>query len=112
MLIVDLDPTSDDFDEVRRAARWTRQVLDELDLAAYLQVTGSRGVHVVTPLDRSATTDTVAAFASASRACWPPAIPARFTVEGRKASRGRRLYVDIGLYALTRGWRGRIDATG
>jgi bifunctional non-homologous end joining protein LigD len=34
VLIVDLDPTSDDFDEVRQAARWTRQVLDELDLAA------------------------------------------------------------------------------
>ena len=78
VLIVDLDPTSDDFDEVRRAARWTRQVLDELDLAAYLQVTGSRGVHVVTPLDRSATTDGVAAFASGvARPSWPPAIPAR-----------------------------------
>jgi bifunctional non-homologous end joining protein LigD len=47
LLTVDLDPSTDDFDEVRQAARWTRDVLDDLDLAAYLQVTGSRGVHVV-----------------------------------------------------------------
>ena len=52
----------------------TRQVLDELDLAAYLQVTGSRGVHVGDR--RLATTDGVAASPRASRACWPPAIPA------------------------------------
>jgi bifunctional non-homologous end joining protein LigD len=95
VLIVDLDPTSDDFDEVRRAARWTRQVLDELDLAAYLQVTGSRGVHVVTPLDRSATTDAVAAFASGVARLLAARHPGALTVEGRKASRGRRLYVDI-----------------
>jgi len=95
VLIVDLDPTGDDFDEVRQAARWTRQALDELDLAAYLQVTGSRGIHVVTPLDRSATTDVVAAFASGLARLLAARHPDELTVEGRKASRGPRLYVDV-----------------
>jgi bifunctional non-homologous end joining protein LigD len=95
VLIVDLDPTGDDFDEVRRAARWARQALDELDLAAYLQVTGSRGIHVVTPLDRSATTDDVAAFASGLARLLAARHPAELTIESRKAARGRRLYVDV-----------------
>jgi bifunctional non-homologous end joining protein LigD len=63
LLIVDLDPSGDAFDVVRRAAHATRDLLDELDLAAYLQVTGSRGIHVVTPLDRTASTEAVGAFA-------------------------------------------------
>ena len=53
VLIIDLDPSRDDFAAVVQAARWTRELLDELDLAAYVQVTGSRGLHVVTPLDRA-----------------------------------------------------------
>ncbi len=42
LLVIDLDPSTDDFDEVRRAARWSRELLDDLDLATYLQTTGSR----------------------------------------------------------------------
>src|SRR5262249_14592553 len=34
VLIIDLDPSGDDFDAVVRAARDTRELLDELDLAA------------------------------------------------------------------------------
>ena len=33
-------------------ARAVADVLDDLGLAAYLQTTGSRGLHVVTPLQR------------------------------------------------------------
>jgi bifunctional non-homologous end joining protein LigD len=95
LLIVDLDPTTDDFDEVRRAARWTRTVLDELDLPAYLQVTGSRGVHVVVPLDRSATTEAAAAFADGIAHVLAARHSDELTVETRKVSRGSRLYVDI-----------------
>jgi bifunctional non-homologous end joining protein LigD len=95
LLIVDLDPSTDDFDEVRHAARWTRDVLDDLDLPAYLQVTGSRGIHVVVPLDRTADTDAVARFAADVAAVLVARHPGELTVEGRKVSRGRRLYVDI-----------------
>ena len=63
LLMVDLDPSGDDFAVVRDAALVTRALLEELDLAAYLQVTGSRGIHVVTPLDRTTSTEAVGAFA-------------------------------------------------
>ena len=95
LLIIDLDPSTDDFEEVRRAARWTRELLEELDLAPYLQVTGSRGIHVVVPLDRSSTTDAVAAFAQAVASVLVARHPGELTVEGRKAARKQRLYVDV-----------------
>lgn len=95
LLIIDLDPSTDDFEEVRRAARWTRELFEELDLAPYLQVTGSRGIHVVVPLDRSSTTDAVAAFAQAVASVLVARHPDDLTVEGRKAARKRRLYVDV-----------------
>lgn len=94
LLTVDLDPSSDDFEEVRRAARWTREVLDELDLPAYVMVTGSRGMHVVTPLDRSAVTGEVAAFALDVARVLTARHPDELTVEFSKSSRGQRLYVD------------------
>lgn len=95
LLIVDLDPSSDEFDDVRRAARWVRAVFDELDLAAYIEVSGSRGIHVVAPLDRSATTDAVAAFAMGVALLLAARHPDDLTVEGRKANRKGRLYVDV-----------------
>ncbi|HKY67465.1 MAG TPA: non-homologous end-joining DNA ligase, partial [Acidimicrobiales bacterium] len=95
LLIVDLDPSSDDFGEVVRAAHWVREVFDELDLAPYLEVTGSRGIHVVAPLDRSSTTDAVAAFAMGVAHLLAARHPDDLTVEGRKAKRAQRLYVDV-----------------
>jgi bifunctional non-homologous end joining protein LigD len=95
LLIVDLDPSSDDFGEVVRAARWVRAVFEELDLAAYAEVSGSRGIHVVAPLDRSATTDAVAAFAMGVAHLLAARYPDELTVEGRKVARKGRLYVDV-----------------
>lgn len=95
LLIVDLDPSAEDFADVRRAALHTKQVLDELDLLAYVQVTGSRGVHVVSPIERSATTDAVGAFAGAIAALLAARHPEELTTEFRKRSRGRRVYVDV-----------------
>ncbi len=96
LLVVDLDPSGDDFEEVRRAARWTRTVFDELDLPAYLQTTGSRGLHVVAPLDRTADTETVATFAHDVARLLAARHPDALTAEFRKAARGGRLYVDTG----------------
>lgn len=95
LLVVDLDPSGPDFEEVRSAGRRTLELLDELDLAAFLQVTGSRGLHVVVPLDRSATTEAVGAFAQGIAAVLATRHPDELTVEGRKRDRRGRLYVDV-----------------
>lgn len=106
LLVIDLDPSTDDFEEVHRAARWTRDLLEELDLASYLQVTGSRGIHVVVPLDRSANTEQVAAFAHGVARVLAERHPDELTDETRKADRGERLYVD----ANRNGWAQTVIA--
>ena len=94
LLIIDLDPSRDDIAAVVQAARWTRELLDELDLAAYVQVTGSRGLHVVTPLDRSATTDEVGSFADGLATLLAARHPGELTHQFSKSARGDRLYLD------------------
>jgi bifunctional non-homologous end joining protein LigD len=79
---------------VRQAARWTRELLDELDLASVLQVTGSRGLHVVVPLDRSADTAVVDAFAADVARVLAARHPDELTAEFSKAARKGRLYLD------------------
>ncbi len=95
LLVIDLDPSTDDFAEVRRAARWTRELLEELELVPYLQTTGSRGVHVVTPLDRSADTDQVVAFVQDLALELADRHPDALTAEFRKADREQKLYLDV-----------------
>lgn len=93
-LIIDLDPTGEDFGEVREAARITREAFDELELPAYLKLTGSRGVHVVAPLDRSAGFDRVRELARGIAELCASRDQELLTVETRKEKRRGRLFVD------------------
>ena len=95
LLVIDLDPSSDDFDDVREAARRARDLFDELDLVPFVQVTGSRGLHVVAPLDRSADTEEVGRFAFDMAQLLAARYPEDLTAEHRKAARLGRLYVDV-----------------
>ena len=94
LLVFDLDPPDDDFDLVRFAARTIRVKLQDMDMPAFAMTTGSRGLHVVTPLDRTADFDTVRAWARslAEKLAW--SIPDSFTTELSKEKRGRRLFID------------------
>ena len=56
-MVLDLDPSDQDFEKVRRAARDARALLEEVGLVPFLQTTGSRGLHLWVPLDRSADFD-------------------------------------------------------
>jgi bifunctional non-homologous end joining protein LigD len=102
-LVFDLDPPDGDLGPARGAARLLRGVLEEAGLAAYLMTTGSRGYHVVAPLDEKAGFDDARAFARDVAAALADRDPDRFTVEQRIASRKGRLYLDTGrnAYAQT-----------
>jgi bifunctional non-homologous end joining protein LigD len=93
-LILDLDPAGDDFTRVQDAARLTRELLDELELPSFVQTTGSRGLHVVVPLDRSAGFDAVRDFAHRLAARLAERHPDRLTAEQRKAARRGRVFID------------------
>jgi bifunctional non-homologous end joining protein LigD len=93
-LVFDLDPPDSDFEPVRRAARVIREMLDGLGLVSFVMTTGSRGAHVVVPLDRSADFDAVRGFAKDVATGAAQRAPDELTVEMRKKDRGDRLFLD------------------
>jgi bifunctional non-homologous end joining protein LigD len=94
-LVIDLDPPpGGDFATVRRAARWTGELLSELGFAPFAQVTGSKGIHVWTPLRRRARHDEVRAFAGDIGRVLAARHPAELTTEWRKEKRDGRILVD------------------
>lgn len=96
-LIVDLDPPEGmDLAVLRAAARLLRDLCAEVGLTAFLKTSGSRGYHVVVPLDATAPTGEVAALAAGLAAEAARRDPGHLTTEFRKAGRGDRLYLDVG----------------
>jgi bifunctional non-homologous end joining protein LigD len=93
-LIVDLDPSNGRPAEVRRAARDFGTLLRELGLEPFAMTTGSRGYHVVAPLQRRQDFDDVRAFARDLAEVAAERDP-RLTVEQRKAKRGDRILIDV-----------------
>lgn len=93
-LIFDLDPSDSDFEPVRLAARLLHDLLEDIGLVPFVMTTGSRGAHVVAPLDRSADFDTVRAFAKDVADLLARRHPDDLTVEMRKEDRGDRLFLD------------------
>ncbi|MFF2521006.1 non-homologous end-joining DNA ligase [Streptomyces liangshanensis] len=94
-LVFDLDPAGDTFEPVRRAATQLGELLGELRLPSALLTTGSRGLHVIVPLDGRSGFDEVRAFAADVARTLAARDPDHLTTEVRTAARGGRLYLDI-----------------
>jgi bifunctional non-homologous end joining protein LigD len=93
-LMIDLDPSTDDFSIVRETALNLRELLDDLGLFAVVKTSGSRGLHIVVPLDRSADIDFVRVLARDLAELLALRDPKRVTIETSKKERGDRLFVD------------------
>ncbi|MFI5684280.1 non-homologous end-joining DNA ligase [Streptomyces sp. NPDC051636] len=94
-MVFDLDPSGDDFSAVREAARLLGGLLDDLRLPSALMTTGSRGLHVVVPLNGHHGFDEVRAFARDVAELLAAEHPDRLTTAARKKDRGERLYLDV-----------------
>jgi bifunctional non-homologous end joining protein LigD len=95
LFIMDLDPSTEDFSVVQRAALATRDLLQDLGLAVFVKTSGSRGLHVVVPLRRTSTFGDVRAFATEVAGELERRHPDELTTEWRKVNRGDRLYLDV-----------------
>ena len=93
-LVFDLDPSDDDFAKVQTVARAVKDGLDRLDLKSFVQTTGSRGLHIVLPLDRSAVFEPLRGFVRKFAQNIADDLPDIATVEQRKAKRGDRVLID------------------
>jgi bifunctional non-homologous end joining protein LigD len=102
-LIIDLDPTTDDVEDVRFAARAARELLVGAGLRPHLMATGSRGFHVVVPIRRTEAFDDVRAVTRGLADALARRAPERLTTAARKADRGERVYLDVlrNAYAAT-----------
>ena len=93
-LVFDLDPPSDDFGIVRDVAFRMRDLLNHLGLTAFLKTTGSRGLHLVVPLDRKLQFEEVRAIARDIADEMVSRNPNHVTTEPLKKNRGERLFLD------------------
>jgi len=95
LLVLDLDPPDGRFDLVRRAARLVRELFEALGLPAFVKLTGSKGMHVIAPLDDAATFDEVSALGTRIGALLCRRHPEILTMEFYKKDRKDRLFVDV-----------------
>lgn len=95
-MIFDMDPPedSDDIQAARESAERVHEVLADLELSAFLKTTGSKGYHIVVPLDRSENFDRAHQFAKDVARAAAGRYPELLTVAQRKAKRGDRVFVD------------------
>ena len=94
--VFDLDPSADDPRALSAAACALRDLLAELGLPSWLKTSGSKGFHIVVPLDGQSDTPTVSAFADAVGALLVSRHPKDLTREFHKTDRKGRILVDTG----------------
>src|SRR3954447_23135724 len=94
-LVFDLDPSDEDFGEIRRAALALADLLQSLGLTPFAKLSGSRGIHVVAPLKRTRHADEVRAAAGALAERIAADHPGTLTTEWRKDKRDGRILVDV-----------------
>ncbi len=94
-MVFDLDPPGDDFAPVIEGGRQLKDLLDRLGLCSFVMTTGSRGAHVIVPLNRQADFDAVRGFAADAAKLLAGNNPEKLTDAQRKDKRGGRLYIDV-----------------
>jgi bifunctional non-homologous end joining protein LigD len=96
LCVFDLDPERDEPAVLRAAALAVRDLLLELGLKSWVKTSGSKGFHIVVPLDGTAELSAAAAFAHEAAAELVRRDPDHLTQEFSKADRGGRILVDTG----------------
>jgi bifunctional non-homologous end joining protein LigD len=100
VVVFDLDPPDGRFDLVRSAALDLRELFEQIELGAFVKATGSKGLHVVAPIDGLATFDEAAAFGNRVAALMCKRHPDLYTTEFYKKDRKGRLFLDTMRNAL------------
>ena len=94
--VFDLDPSTPDLEPLYEAAFAVRDLLSKLEVKSWVKTSGSKGLHIVVPLDGKTRMGDVARFAHGVGAALVARHPDRLTQEFSKADRGARIYLDTG----------------
>lgn len=95
LLVFDLDPPEGNFEIVRQTAKLLRALFEELELPAFVKTTGGKGLHVVAPLDGTASFDEVRTVCHRMAKLLCARHPDLVTLEVSKKARAGRLYLDL-----------------
>ena len=94
-LTFDLDPDpSVTWPQVIEAAHLTKTLLEELGLICFLKTTGGKGLHIVTPIQRTLDWNEVKRFAKLVADHLVATIPQRFTANMAKRARKGKIFID------------------
>jgi bifunctional non-homologous end joining protein LigD len=96
LCVFDLDPSTDDSRALQQAALAVRDMLAEAGLRSWVKTSGSKGFHIVVPLDGEDGFEEVMALADAVGRQLVERHPCQLTLEFLKADREGRIFVDIG----------------
>jgi bifunctional non-homologous end joining protein LigD len=96
LCVFDLDPMQDEPHVLRATALDLRVLLQELGLQSWVKTSGSKGFHIVVPLDGKNHFGEVARFGDAVGRLLVERDPQRRTLEFSKADRAGRIYIDTG----------------
>ena len=96
LCVFDLDPSEDNPEILRASALRLRDLLSELGLTSWLKTSGSKGFHIVVPLDATSGFGEVAGFAHAVGRLLVTRDPDHLTQEFAKVDRGNRILIDTG----------------
>jgi len=96
LCVFDLDPAGDQPEPLRVAALAVRDLLAELGLPSWVKTSGSKGFHIVVPLDRIDEHEVAWRFAQGAGAVLVKRHPDLLTQEFIKADRAGRIFIDTG----------------
>lgn len=96
LCVFDLDPSVLEPGILRAAALALRALLEELNLPSWVKTSGSKGFHIVVPLDGKAGFGEVGRFADGVGRLLVARDPEHLTQAFSKADRGGRILVDTG----------------
>ena len=94
-MVFDLDPPEGDFGAARTAALALGEMLRDLGLEPFAMTTGSKGIHVVVPLQRRQKHPAVRSFARGVAEKLIEREPDLVTLEWYKDKRGGRILIDV-----------------
>jgi bifunctional non-homologous end joining protein LigD len=96
LLVFDLDPSIEEPEVLRAGALAVRNLLTELGLPSWVKTSGSKGFHIVAPLDGKAGFEVVEQFAHRCGTMLVQRHPQMFTQEFAKADREDKILMDTG----------------
>src|SRR6056297_92062 len=94
-IIFDLDPPEDDFSLLVEAAFNVKKELENLNLSPFAMTTGSKGLHIVTPIKPEYNFDQVKEFSKKVAYHITKNERDKYTIEHRKENRDVKIFLDI-----------------